>query len=453
MIFHVEVDFSSFPFITCLGEDGADEAQEGSLVGKEAGDACAAFEFFVDAFERVAGAQAALVAPGEGEGGKALGEVFLHPGGEFGGGGGVGGNDFFEAGLGGELIRAIEDGADGVGDGGALVQTRHISLGVLLEMELAALPGDTREHGLAGGAEAFVVIADDQRGGMEAALLEAGEKGAPMDFSFAQGGADAQDGAFAIGADTQGDEHGAIEDLAALTDLFITGVNENVATGFQGAGAPAFQFGIEPGGALADLGGTNGLAAELFDDGRDLAGGNALDVHFGQGQFEGLFTADALLEGGGIEVQIAADLRDLELNGAAAGDEGFGFKTVGVAQAGVGALIGLGLEGLRTLLAHGFIDQQADALGEAAGAFFIEELQNGVQKFRIALVGHFGVDVGCVCDTPTGNQFGPPSTSFSRAGALAPRWGSAALGSLRSPSLRLAPTGGKGGGRQSNLQK
>jgi hypothetical protein len=56
-------------------------------------------------------------------------------------------------------------------------------------------------------------------------------------------------------------------------------------------------------------------------------------------------------------------------------------------------------------------------------------------------------------DTPTGNQFGPPSTSFSRAGALAPRWGSAALGSLRSPSLRLAPTGGKGGGRQSNLQK
>jgi hypothetical protein len=24
-------------------------------------------------------------------------------------------------------------------------------------------------------------------------------------------------------------------------------------------------------------------------------------------------------------------------------------------------------------------------------------LQNGVQKFRIAVVGHFGIDVGCVC--------------------------------------------------------
>jgi hypothetical protein len=66
-----------------------------------------------------------------------------------------------------------------------------------------------------------------------------------------------------------------------------------------------------------------------------------LDVHFGQGQFEGLFAADALLEGGGIEIQITAHLRDLELNGTAAGDEGFGLETIGVAQAGVGAFVGL----------------------------------------------------------------------------------------------------------------
>jgi hypothetical protein len=39
-------------------------------------------------------------------------------------------------------------------------------------------------------------------------------------------------------------------------------------------------------------------------------------------------------------------LRDLELNGTAAGDEGFGLETIGVAQAGVGPFIGLGLEGL-----------------------------------------------------------------------------------------------------------
>ena len=102
MVFHIEVNFSGFPFVAGFGEDGRDEAQEGSFVGKEAGDAGAAFEFFIDAFERVAGAQAALVVAGEGESGEALREVFLHPGGQFGGGGGVGGDDFFEAGLGGE---------------------------------------------------------------------------------------------------------------------------------------------------------------------------------------------------------------------------------------------------------------------------------------------------------------------------------------------------------------
>ena len=255
MVFHVEVNFSGFPFVAGFGEDGADEAQERRFVGKEAGDARAAFEFFIDAFERVAGAQAALVVAGEGERGKALREVFLHPGGEFGGGGGVGGDDFFEAGLGGEAIGAIEHGADGVGDGGALVQARHIRLGVLLEMELAALPGDAREHRLAGGAEAFVVITDEQSGGMEAALLEAGEKGTPMNLGFAQGDADAQNAAFAIGTDAQGDEHGAIEHVSSLADLFIAGVHEDIAAGFDRPGAPAFQFGVEPGGALADLGG------------------------------------------------------------------------------------------------------------------------------------------------------------------------------------------------------
>ena len=267
MVVQVEVNFSGFPLVAGFGEDGRDEAQEGGFVWEEAGDAGAAFEFFVDAFEWVAGAQAALVVAGEGESGEALREVFLHPGGELWGGGGVGGDDFFEAGLSGEEIGAIEHGANGVGDGGALVQAWDIGLGVLLEMELAALPEDAREHRLAGGAETFVVITDEQCGGMEAALLEAGEKGAPMDLGFAQGDADAQDGAFAIRPDPQGDEDGAIQDLSALTDLFIAGVKEDVAAGFDRPGAPARQFGVEPGGALADLGGTDGLATELFDDG------------------------------------------------------------------------------------------------------------------------------------------------------------------------------------------
>jgi len=81
LVFHVEVNFSGFPFVTNLREDSADEAQEGGFVWKEAGDAGAAFEFFVDAFERVAGPQAALMLAREGKGRKALRQIFFHPSG------------------------------------------------------------------------------------------------------------------------------------------------------------------------------------------------------------------------------------------------------------------------------------------------------------------------------------------------------------------------------------
>ena len=68
-------------------------------------------------------------------------------------------------------------------------------------MELAALPGDGWEDGTARGAEAGVVVGDEELEGGEAAFLEALEEVAPVDLGFAQGDADAEDGAFAIGAE------------------------------------------------------------------------------------------------------------------------------------------------------------------------------------------------------------------------------------------------------------
>jgi hypothetical protein len=110
------------------------------------------------------------------------------------------------------------------------------------------------------------------------------------------------------------------------------------------------------------------------------------------------------------------------------------------------------LERVRAFLAHGFIDKEADAFGEAASPLFIEELQDGVQEFRIALVGHFGFGLDVFVDTPTGNQLGPPSTSFSRAERLHPsgvRLRSARYARLRSAS----PRRGGGGGKKDKLQK
>ena len=95
---------------------------------------------------------------------------------------------------------------------------------------------------------------------------------------------------------------------------------------------------------------------------------------------------------------------------------------------------------MSAFLEHGFVDEQADAFGQAVGALFSDELQDRVQEFRVVLVGHVMLMLDVFGDTPTRNQCGPPSTSFSRA-PLSPLRGSAALGSLRSPSLRLTPEG------------
>ena len=91
--------------------------------------------------------------------------------------------------------------------------------------------------------------------------------------------------------------------------------------------------------------------------------------------------------------------------------------------------------------AHGFVDEEAQAFGEAVMALLGEELKDVVQEFRIGVVGHGWFGVGCVCRHPNREPTRPALDQFSVRGATSPFWGSAALGSLRSPSLRLTPQG------------
>ena len=106
---------------------------------------------------------------------------------------------------------------------GAEIEAGDVGLGVLLEVELAALPGDGGEDSAAGGGEAGRVVADEELEAAEAALLEALEKVAPVDFGFAEGDAGTEDLALAIGADAEGDEHRAVDDATAVADLLHSG--------------------------------------------------------------------------------------------------------------------------------------------------------------------------------------------------------------------------------------
>ena len=79
-----------------------------------------------------------------------------------------------------------------------------------------------------------MVVADEEFDAGEAAELETGEELAPMDLGLADGDADAEDGALAVGADAHGDEDGAIDDMAAVADLFVAGVDMDIGGGARG---------------------------------------------------------------------------------------------------------------------------------------------------------------------------------------------------------------------------
>jgi hypothetical protein len=367
---------------------------------------------------------------GQGEHGEALRQVFLHPRGEFGRAFDVVGDDFSESLFGRGATGAFKDAADGARDFGALIQARNVSLGVLLEVELAALPRNGAKDGLARGGHAGVIIADDERDAAQAALNEALEEGAPMHLRFTEGDAHAEDGALAFGRDAQGDEDGAVAELAVVADFFVAGIEHQIGTGCQRPVAPFLEFGVQEFGAVADLGGTDGGAAEFLDDGGDFAGGDALDVHFGQGKFESLLGTDAFFQGAGIEVGVAPDLRDAEGDGADAAGEGLGFVAVGVTLACVGAFVGLGLEDLMAFDAHGFVDEDADPFGEAVVALLSQKLQDVVQEFRIGVVGH----VVCLLDVlehPNRKPMWPALDQFfARSVFTPPGFGCARLATL-----------------------
>jgi len=65
------------------------------------------------------------------------------------------------------------------------------------------------------------------------------------------------------------------------------------------------------------------------------------------------------------------------------GGEGLVLEAIGVAEALLAAQVGFCVEGAGAFAEHGLIHEDANALGEAAGALFGEELQDGEQEVMV----------------------------------------------------------------------
>lgn len=191
-----------------------------------------------------------------------------------------------------------------------------------------------------------------------------------------------------MGINADSDENGTGANDAIHADFFITSVHDEIEEGAELSVAPFIQFEVEVSGGATDLGGGDVQTAELFEDGGDFAGGDALDVHLCDGEFEGAFTAEPFFESGGIEGNVATNLRYGEADVAKASGDGFGFEPVGVALASGGAFVGLRLEHLGAFELHGVIDEDAEGFWEAIQTGVSEMLCGGVQVSIFVAVGH-----------------------------------------------------------------
>lgn len=316
--FGLEVDFARFPFFGDLDDDAGDQPKQGGFVGEESDDPGAALDLRVERLAHVGGAQALATRFREAENGESFRDVLLGPGGEFGRALFVGFNKLGELGFGLGAVFGVEDAADLVGDFLFEILGGDVGLGVLLEVELATLPRAGVEGGSQCRTEADVGVGGDAVGDADATLLEAGEEVAPMDLGFGEGAGDAEDEAFAVvPPDADGDEGGAVADVAVDADLVVGGVCEEVGDLGKGAAAPFFKLPVELGGELGNLSGGDFETAEFAHDGGDAAGADALEIHARDGGFEGTIAAAAFLQKGGLERNVtAADLGRGELEGA-----------------------------------------------------------------------------------------------------------------------------------------
>ena len=263
-------------------------------------------------------------------------------------------------------VRGVEDRAQLGGDGFSCLLTSDELSGVLLQMELATLPGNGGQHRSARRLESGVIVGDDELDAMQSAGEQAFEEAPPIDLGLTRGDRATQHPALAGGVDANRDQHRTIDDTPLQSHLLIAGIQEEIGHVPQRALAPSLEPLVELGGGTAYLGGRerNLRPQEALQDVDDATGGDALHVHLGQGEIDRLIGAGALFQGGRIEIT-GTHLGHLKGQFAHAGEHGLGLEAVGVVTASGRALVGRSAKELGALKFGRLIDEDAQRFTSA----------------------------------------------------------------------------------------
>jgi len=98
-----------------------------------------------------------------------------------------------------------------------------------------------------------MVVADDELDAAHAAVHEVVQEIAPVDLGLGQRGRHAQQAPPAVRADADGRQDGRVADDAAVADLLVPGIEDQVCHRVEPARAPGPQFVVQQGGGAADL--------------------------------------------------------------------------------------------------------------------------------------------------------------------------------------------------------
>ena len=151
---------------------------------------------------------------------EAVGHVSLHPGAQLRCALCIFVHGLAQTALGIQPIRRFEDGPQIGGYLAAHLEPRHIVTGILLQMKLAALPGQAGKAGLPRRFQAGMIVADQLAHVGQSARPQAGEKVSPVHLRFARRHAHPQYRAMPAFIDSKGHQYGAGDHRSAPCRIF-----------------------------------------------------------------------------------------------------------------------------------------------------------------------------------------------------------------------------------------
>lgn len=283
------------PLVVDLEHLGADEPDDGLVVGKDADDVGSALHLPVQTLQRVCAGNLRPVLLGE-----------VHVGEDV-----VAGGVHHRAELRLLLAERVGDGVPpghgfglGVlredrlqhGDDGSALLRRGVGQGIPHPMNSAPLEGGV-EHAPGGGAQALVVIGDDELHAAQAAIGERAEEVGPERLRLGRPGGDAQHLALAVLVDRDGDYRGTADDPAAVADLQVGGVKPEIRPApFERPAEEGVHAGVDLGAEPRDLALRHAAGAQRLHQVIDGAGGDAVDVGLLHHGHQGLLGGPAGLE-------------------------------------------------------------------------------------------------------------------------------------------------------------